>query len=112
LNYYSYIGDTVGVAVANTGEDALSATGRLIYDNDSQFGVRCGDKLITSYPEGALYAFSALATFESEYDKQEFLDKTPEFAADEPFDIVTATAIMNKTIYHYDLKGSLSMIAH
>jgi hypothetical protein len=34
LNYFSMKGDTVGVAVVNTGEDALTADARQIYENN------------------------------------------------------------------------------
>lgn len=74
LNYYSHIEDTVRVAMPEHGMDALTPEARDIYEKDSEnFGLLCGDNYISSYKEGALYAYSVQLDFESDYDKEIFL---------------------------------------
>jgi len=112
-NYYSHLEDTVRVAMPEHGMDALTLEAREIYEKDNEnFGLHCGDNYISSYQEGALYAFSVQAAFESDYDKQLFLNHSSAFTTNSTaFDIVTAVVSMNHTIYEHDIRGSMSLLA-
>ena len=69
VSWYTTISDKVNVNYA-TGNYTLTKEGNATYieDKGKYFGIKCGDRIVTSYQEGAALVYGLLLTFESVVD--------------------------------------------
>lgn len=74
LNYMHRIYRDVNVNYLGYGDDALTEDGKNILEYDFEnFGVLCGEKVITSYEEGAFLLVTLKVEFTSSVQKKEFM---------------------------------------
>ena len=73
LNFFSYSGSYVSVNIAGQQKDALNDIGKDKYFNHTKdFGIQCGDNMVTSYQSGALLLYAVNLEFDSVWDRSNF----------------------------------------
>lgn len=77
FNYFQKITGNVEMYYSYKSEDLLNDTGKKIYENGENplFRILCGDRLISSYEEGAALIFSLKLVFKDSSQKSEFKTK-------------------------------------
>lgn len=109
LNYYTYFQNIAYIQIAGFGLEALSVSGKSIYDNGNNpyFGLICGDQYLASYGQGAMLLMGMNIEFSSSYEKEEF-----NAHAQASFgDIFSASGSIQQIASQYGISGSVGMQA-
>ena len=107
VNYYNMISSDVITTYLYAPSKILNADGQIMYDdgNNPMFRLYCGDKLITSYNEGALLVLSLKINFADKTQKEQFSNTLGAKIGG----ILSASTSISKLMSQYNMHGTISI---